>query len=261
VIAMLPFCALVAAGLLDAAWKKTTAWRWQRPALVAAMLSLAVLILPAWREGASHAMREDHVAPVLEAERWVEENVDHRARVLVDDTLYVDLVEAGFEPQFGVVWFYKLDFSANLDPSVARNLPGGWRAFDYVVSTPVIRSALDHNPGGLEQVRRALENSRTLATFGEGRRRVQVRRIVGIGTGSGRIPPPAQPGTDEEKDARPRAEEQKDAGPRADEEKEAARPAPARGERDGAGAKTNDRDARSRYGERPRDRERGGSKP
>ena len=189
VIAMLPFCALVAAGLLDALWKKPTARRWHRPAVAVATLSLAVLVLPAWREGASHAMREDHVAPVLEAQRWVEEKVDHRARVLVDDTLYVDLVEAGFEPKFGVVWFYKLDFSANLDPSVARNLPGGWRAFDYVVSTPVIRSALDQNPGGLEQVRGALENSRSVAAFGEGPRQVQVRRIVGIGTGSGRIPP------------------------------------------------------------------------
>jgi hypothetical protein len=249
VIAMLPFCALVAAGVLDAVWKNGTARRWHRAAVAVAMLSLAVLILPGWREGASHAMREDHVAPALEAERWVEENVDHRARVLVDDTLYVDLVEAGFEPQFGVVWFYKLDFSANLDPSVARNLPGGWRAFDYVVSTPVVRSALDNYPGGLEEVRRALENSRPVATFGDGPRRVQVRRIVGIGTGSGRIPPAAEPG----------AVEEKGTGQRAEEEMEAARPKPARAERDSAGATSNHGGGWTAAG-RPRDRERGGWK-
>jgi hypothetical protein len=197
VIALLPFCALVAAGLLDAVWKKATRPGWQRPAVALATLSVALLMLPAWRDAAGHAMRQDQVTPVLEAEQWVEENVDHRARVLVDDTLYVDLVEAGFEQQFGVVWFYKLDYSTNLDPSVARNLPGGWRAFDYVVSTPVIRSALDHNPGGLQQVRLALENSKSVATFGSGPRRVQVRRITGVGTGSGRIPPAAEPRTEE----------------------------------------------------------------
>jgi hypothetical protein len=197
VIAMLPFCALVAAGLLDAVWKRATAQRWQRPAVALVTASIALWMLPAWRDAAGHAMRQDQVSPVLEAEQWVEENVDHRARVLVDDTLYVDLVEAGFEPQFGVVWFHKLDFTTNLDPSVARNLPGGWRAFDYVVSTRVIRSAPDQNPGGMEQVRLALENSKPVVTFGDGPRRVQVRRITGVGTGSGRIPPAVEPRPDE----------------------------------------------------------------
>ena len=39
----------------------------------------------------------------------------------------------------GVVWFYKLDTSNNLDPSVARRLPKGWLEFDYIVSTPTLR--------------------------------------------------------------------------------------------------------------------------
>jgi hypothetical protein len=108
--------------------------------------------------------------------------------VLVDDTMYVDLVRAGFEPRFGVVWFYKLDFTTNLDPSIAANLPQGWRAFDYVVSTRVIRSALARNRGRLRQVRLALANSRPVATFGSGPDRVEVRRITGVGTGSGLIP-------------------------------------------------------------------------
>jgi hypothetical protein len=168
------------------------------------MLLPLLALVPAWRSAAGHAMRQDEVSPALEAERWVEQNVHPRARLLVDDTLYVDLVRAGFEPRFGVVWFYKLDFTTNLDPSVARNLPGGWRTFDYVVSTPVIRSALRQNPNGLEQVRRALRNSTPVTTFGYGMRRVEVRRITGIGTGSGRIPPAgAQPGSQEEKESVP----------------------------------------------------------
>jgi hypothetical protein len=215
VIALLPFCALVAAGLLDTAWTKASARPWQRPAVAGAMLLLLLALVPGWRSAAGHAMRQDEVSPVLEAEGWVEENVHHRARLLVDDTLYVDLVRAGFEPRFGVVWFYKLDFTTNLDPSVARNLPGGWRAFDYVVSTPVIRSALEQNPTGLEQVRLALRHSRPVTTFGYGERRVEVRRITGIGTGSGRIPAAGQPGPERKR--------------------EGVRPARARRERAGAG--------------------------
>jgi Dolichyl-phosphate-mannose-protein mannosyltransferase len=193
VIALLPFCALVAAGVLSAAWQNVRLRRWLRPAVAAAGVLFVLAAAPDWRGGAGHAMTRDDTAPVLDAERWIERNVDHRARLLVDDTLYVDLVEAGFAPRFGVVWFFKLDFTTNLDPSVARNLPGGWRAFDYVVSTRVIRSSLDQNPSGLEQVRLALRESAPVATFGSGARRVEVRRITGEGTGSGRIPPAEEP--------------------------------------------------------------------
>jgi hypothetical protein len=35
-------------------------------------------------------------------------NVPHQARLLVDDALWVDLVERGYPPG-QVVWFYKLD--------------------------------------------------------------------------------------------------------------------------------------------------------
>lgn len=202
VIALLPFCALVAAGVLQAAWENVRFRRWLRPAVAAVALLLVLAMLPAWRGGADHTMSSDETAPALEAERWVEENVDHRARLLVDDTLYVDLVEAGFAPRFGVVWFYKLDFTTNLDPSIARNLPQGWRAFDYVVSTRVIRSALNQNPTGLEQVRLALRNSEPVATFGSGARRVEVRRITGVGTGSGMIPPAKEPRAEPERSAR-----------------------------------------------------------
>jgi hypothetical protein len=211
VIALLPFCALVAAGVLNAAWESVRFRRWLRPAVAVAGLLLVFGVAPGWRDGAGHAMTQDETAPALEAERWIERNVDHRARLLVDDTLYVDLVEAGFRPRFGVVWFYKLDFTTNLDPSVARNLPQGWRAFDYVVSTRVIRSALDQNPSGLEQVRLALRNSAPIATFGSGARRVEVRRITGEGTGSGMIPPAARPRSEAaakpERPARPTAPE------------------------------------------------------
>jgi hypothetical protein len=100
----------------------------------------------------------------------------------------VDLVRGGFTPRVGAVWFYKLDFTTNLDPSIVRQLPSGWRAFDYVVSSEIVRSALAQNPSSLEQVRDALSHSTAIATFGRGARRVEIRRLTGPGQGSGLVP-------------------------------------------------------------------------
>jgi hypothetical protein len=198
VIALLPFTAVTAAGVASWLWPRAVAWLdardgvWMRTvvsvmAVVAAIVPLSA-ILPASGKGDHTARAVDMTSSTLTATTWVVGHVDHRARVLVDDTLFVDLANAGFEPGLGVVWFYKMDFATNLDPSVMRALPHGYRDFDYVVSTPVIRSALDQNPGRLEEVRRALASSIVVASFGRDSTLAEVRRIVGPGTGSGRIP-------------------------------------------------------------------------
>ena len=111
------------------------------------------------------------------AEGWVERNVPRDQRLIVDDTMWVDLVDHGFPKQLGVVWFYKLDSSNNLDPSVARRLPGGWRQFGYIISTPNMRSSVQDMPNGLVPVREALANSTVAAKFGAGNDLVEVRQI------------------------------------------------------------------------------------
>jgi hypothetical protein len=189
VIALLPFCAVVAMGALDAGWTRIRTDRLgQALFILAAVLGVSLAIGPRWSAGDRLAMHGDATRPVLQAERWVQSHINHRARILVDDTFYVNLVSSGFAPRFGAVWFYKLDFTTNLDPQVLRHLPGGWRSFDYVLSSNVIRSALAHNPGSLSQVRQALAHSTMVATFGSGPNHVEVRRIVGEGNGSGLIP-------------------------------------------------------------------------
>ncbi len=103
-------------------------------------------------------------------------HVPRHARLLVDDSLWVDLV-AQHRPERDVVWFYKTDFTNNLDPSVARTLPGGYRDFDYVVSSPVLRSALAQYPAGLGNAKLALRYSTVLVTLGTGTSRFEVRQV------------------------------------------------------------------------------------
>jgi hypothetical protein len=191
VIALLPFCALLAMGALEAAWGRIARADLRRRAVLAVALVLAVLGLGrSWYSADGYAMTHDATRPVLAAQRWIPQHIDRRGRLLVDDTFYVDLVRSGFAPRFGAVWFYKLDFTTNLDPSIVQHLPQGWRSFDYVVSTDVIRSALAQNPSSLSQVRLALRHSAPVVTFGTGPGRVEIRRITGVGTGSGLLPQP-----------------------------------------------------------------------
>lgn len=191
VVALLCLCALVAAGLADTAVGAVRSAPGQPRRLVRPVVALLVVgglgaaLAPDWASGLRTATTVDANEAGRQATAFLAERVDPRARVLVDDSYYADLVEVGFQPQFGVVWFYKLDQEAGLDPSVAERLPGGWREFDYIVSSPVLRSALEQQPDSLEEVRRALSSSTPLQIFGTGDGRVEIRRIVGEGTGSG----------------------------------------------------------------------------
>ena len=201
VICFLPFAAVIVAGAFDAAWR----WRpWPTrpgsgravyglpgsPALSSAriavpagicavLLAAALALAPAWiaKDGALLSDRPDR--PASQAVAWVRGNLDpKRTRVLVDGSMWLDLVRMGFgfspgagadrTPVANTVWFYKLDF----DPEVQHGLPGGYRAIDYVVSTDVMRASLSVAP----ETRAAVSGATIVASFGDGTARVDVLR-------------------------------------------------------------------------------------
>ncbi|MEU2432946.1 phospholipid carrier-dependent glycosyltransferase [Streptomyces sp. NPDC007861] len=184
VIQALPFLALVLAGGA-ASVAHAVLRRWRRPgegrALTLARRTVAVLlavgaaayVVPRWYDGVRTAVTADANAPYRAAAMWLRTEVADpaRTRVLVDDALWLDLVHAGYEPGLGAIWFYKAD----LDPAVARTMPGGWRDLDYVVASPTVR----RDARDLPNVRAALEHSTPVATFGEGEDRIEIREIGG----------------------------------------------------------------------------------
>ena len=97
---------------------------------------------------------------------WVVDNLSDGDRVIVDDAIWVDLVEDGLAPQalagYGAV-------GAGPD----------WRSYRYIVSTPALRDA-----GGPPEVARAVGSSLEIASVGEGDERVEVRRIVASAPGA-----------------------------------------------------------------------------
>ena len=202
VIALLPLAALVGVGAVQWFWDEVPSLVSARMAArravgsehpaatdlvllrkraqlaVGALVALAALVaLPHWASADRADMTSDSWQPFRAAEAWVETNVPRTDRILVDDTMWVDFQQHGFDRHLNVVWFSKLGSSNNLDPSVERSLPGGWRDFDYVVVTPSVRSSVTQDPSGQTEVVDAIQHSKVVATFGTNGNQVTIQRI------------------------------------------------------------------------------------
>lgn len=201
VIALLPFAALCAAGAFDAAYNalrdrppvpvrprargEARLRRIARLGVAVTAIGTAAALAPGWVSGNRALADVDQSAPVAAAEHWLEAHARPTLRhhaghfagdVLVDDTMWSDLVTHGF-PQRQVVWFYKLDYVDNLDPTV-RNRIEDYRDFGYVVSSPVIRTGLRQSPPATYRLaRQALAHSQPVAAFGTGAQRIVIRRV------------------------------------------------------------------------------------
>lgn len=92
-----------------------------------------------------------------QALRWLQANTHHDDVMLVDNTLWIDLVERGY-PRRDIIWFYKFD----LDPAVQHAHPG-WRSVDYVVESSII-GATDSS---LPMTRSAIAHGRVVAAYGD----------------------------------------------------------------------------------------------
>jgi hypothetical protein len=184
VIGMLPFAALVIAGAGETLWQKArglgaraVAWS-MSVAVLCAAIALALIVVPRWAHGDKVATTTRLDGPERAAERWLVDNVSRRQRLIVGDEFWIYLIQHGFDhrPMRGgffsrtVVVYWPLDY----DPAVKRHFPGGWRDFDYVVSTQAVRSTMRLTPTTAQ----ALRHSRVVARFGQGEGRIEVRAIT-----------------------------------------------------------------------------------
>lgn len=173
VLQVLPFFALLTAGVLQAAvdgvLARRSAFRWV--ALGCCALAAAAFVLPRWYAGDRRALTTDANAPYAAAAEWIRHDVPDPAHttVVLDDTLWLDAVEAGFRPGTGAIWFYKLD----PDPAVSKVIRS-WRDVRYLVSSPILRLSVARLPTASS----VLAHSRVIETFGSGDNRVEIRQVV-----------------------------------------------------------------------------------
>jgi hypothetical protein len=182
IIGLLPFAAILAAAAAAWLWRPGAARAWlaagrgrRGPAPVASLggsaavlvvlAAVALLAIPKWSSGLANQMGTDLNRPYRDAVAWLDDNADRRSTILVDNTVWTDLVERGFE-QSRVVWFYKLD----LDPAV--QVP--WQQFDYVVATNIIMGDLDR----LHRTNEVIRHSVPVVRFAAGPETVEIRRVT-----------------------------------------------------------------------------------
>jgi hypothetical protein len=99
------------------------------------------------------------------AVEWLAAHANPDSTMLVDDTVWTDLVQRGF-PRDRTVWFYKLD----LDPAV--RMP--WWRFDYVVRSNILAGNLYWLP----KSRRVFDHSKPVVVFSTKGERIEIRRVV-----------------------------------------------------------------------------------
>lgn len=172
VVALMPFAGL---GLAALAGEASAASRTARRAVlrtVFAVAAVAVLAVPAgvaaplWIHKDVTMLRTDDAVADDRAVTWLATHVPRSSRILVDATIWTDLVDRGFD-RHRVVWFYKLD----LDPSVRTP----WWKFDYIVRSNLMAGNLNWLP----RSRAVYDHSSTVAVFTTPNSRIEIRRIVG----------------------------------------------------------------------------------
>jgi hypothetical protein len=168
VVAVLPFAALLVAGLFDRLLRAASTRRpllraiWMTPPMAA-----AAFITAAWVPAEAAQMRRDSEVGVPAAVAWMRDNVGPDKHIVVDDNVWLDLVQAGYPmkpPEPSVVWVYKL----GLDPAIRL------RSVDYLVyaMNPTYASR------DIPQVVSIFRDSYVVGTFGSGENTVTVRKVV-----------------------------------------------------------------------------------
>ena len=176
IIVLLPFATILIAALAEKAIRALRHKRGSGRLRAGAWVSItAVAVLaagPLWTTQLRGFLLADLDAPLRSAETWAMTNIPHSDRLIVDDSMWVDLVKAGWSRD-NVVWYYKVD----TDPAVRAKSPHGWRDSDYVITTNSMRSS----PNSLPEVKKAITNSVVVASFGTGTQAVEIRRVTPLG--------------------------------------------------------------------------------
>jgi 4-amino-4-deoxy-L-arabinose transferase-like glycosyltransferase len=173
IIQMLPFFALAVAGLADRLVAVILTYRarpvfWQQLSRLAVLLVCIMLAFvyaaPRWYSGDKNADTQDLNTGYAAAVEWVHTHIPNPGdqRIVVDDTLFLDMMQDGFKPSRYDIYFFKLD----VDPDVMNSLGGAeadkWKSIQYVIETPYMWQ----NEGQSYTTTKLLQNSKVVWYYG-----------------------------------------------------------------------------------------------
>lgn len=170
-VELFPFVALTIGGLADLIIKAARRVHLAVYGMVAVIVVAGTVTLSGWWLQQDKKILLPSVDQAqLAAEHWVAAHANRSLPIMVDDSMWVDVVHDGWQPN-KVVWFYKI----NTDSAIEKRYPGGWRDMGYVVVTPVMRAEITLIPF----LPTMEANSTIVASFGLGGGIVDVYRVHG----------------------------------------------------------------------------------
>jgi hypothetical protein len=170
VAVLLPLGALLVAGVAAHAWShRPDRVLVTRPVLAGVGAAVALVGVVAWVGDGRALLADDPDGALRDATRWIVDNVPADQTLIVDDAVWVDLVEAGADPDH-LTAYAALDAA----PDLGADRPRPGRDHDVVVATEAFRSF----PGAHPRLDAAVRNSVVVEAFGSGSNRVEVRRIT-----------------------------------------------------------------------------------
>jgi len=167
---LLPLGAALVAGVVHHAWDSAGPGRRLTVPVAGLVAAVVVLTAATWVGQHRALLGDDAAASLHHTERWMVANVPAGQRVVVDDALWVDLVEDGLPPR-DLTAYEALD----AEPDVGAAPVDDWRDHDVVVVAASDRPI----PAPVAE---AVRSSVVLAAFGTGDERVEVRRILPPGS-------------------------------------------------------------------------------
>jgi cellulose synthase/poly-beta-1,6-N-acetylglucosamine synthase-like glycosyltransferase len=140
-----------------------------RPAMVGGGLLLLILLagtaVPAWGSSLHRQLTATPASAMGDAADWVAAHVNRGSRLVVDRTVWVDMVRAGFAPDHVIAY-------DELEQGRARQ-PIGWRDIDGLVLPEYLA------PGGDQStIRAALEHAALVASFGSEPEVINVWQVI-----------------------------------------------------------------------------------
>ncbi len=177
VVILLPFAALVFAGVLDQFIIKPLCKKGISVSRIAAgfaatllLATTAAVVAPDWGKGIHAITTKDHDASSRQAVDWVTKNINPSNQLVVESTFWTDLVKQGFDKP-DPVWLYKTE----TDPEVMEKL-GGWRGIDYVMLNGPSISGKDFEKT-FPTVNKALDNAELVKEFGQDNQKVLIYKV------------------------------------------------------------------------------------
>jgi hypothetical protein len=181
VTAMLPFGALLIAGLMDSWWQPAAPALHIRLGLrvkvlrhagvvpvMAVLMAFVIVAAPQWVNTLVAQSHIDGDAGSLAATAWINSTLKRGELVVVDDYVWPDVTMHG---KATPLWCWKV----NGDPWVRRHLlPDGYKSIDYIVLP--VDSSCALNPQQLPTLVKAIAHSRVVKRFADG---LVARKVTG----------------------------------------------------------------------------------